>query len=114
KSLGTPAPFLTLDDLVAVCEVVVEASTQAHLQEIAPKALGAGRDLIVLSCGALLGRSDWVALAEQNGCRILVPSGAIAGLDAVKGGAVGPITSVTMESRKEAGGGGGGAGVGAQ
>jgi aspartate dehydrogenase len=100
KSLGAPAPFLTLDELVDASEVVVEASTQAHLQEIAPKALGAGRDLIVLSCGALLGRSDWVALAEQHGCRILVPSGAIAGLDAVKGGAVGPITSVTMESRK--------------
>src|SRR4030095_14879505 len=100
KSLGTPAPFLTLDDLVTASEVVVEASTQAHLQEIAPKALRAGRDLIVLSCGALLGRADWVALAEQNGCRILVPSGAIAGLDGVKGGVVGPITSVTMESRK--------------
>jgi aspartate dehydrogenase len=77
-----------------------QASTQAHLQEIAPKALGAGRDLVVLSCGALLGRADWVALAEANDCRILVPSGAIGGLDAVKGGAVGTITSVTMESRK--------------
>lgn len=100
KSLGTPPPFLSLDELVGACDVVVEASTQAHLQEIAPRALGAGRDLVVLSCGALLGRADWVALAEANGCRILVPSGAIGGLDAVKGGAVGPITSVTMESRK--------------
>jgi aspartate dehydrogenase len=100
KSLGAPVPFLALDDLVRVCDVVVEASTQAHLQEIAPRALGAGRDLVVLSCGALLGRADLVALAEANGCRILVPSGAIGGLDAVKGGAVGPITSVTMESRK--------------
>jgi aspartate dehydrogenase len=100
KSLGAPVPFLALDDLVRVCDVVVEASTQAHLQEIAPRVLGAGRDLVVLSCGALLGRADWVALAEANGCRILVPSGAIGGLDAVKGGAVGPITSVTMESRK--------------
>jgi aspartate dehydrogenase len=100
KSLGTPVPFLPLDALVAASDVVVEASTQAHLQEIAPKALGAGRDLVVLSCGALLGRADWVALAEANDCRILVPSGAIGGLDAVKGGAVGPITSVTMESRK--------------
>ena len=54
----------------------------------------------MLSCGALLGRADWVALAEKHGARILVPSGAIGGLDAVKGGAVGPITSVTMESRK--------------
>jgi aspartate dehydrogenase len=100
KSLGVPVPFLALDELVERCDLVVEASTQAHLQEIAPRALGAGRDLVVLSCGALLGRADWVALAEANHCRILVPSGAIGGLDAVKGGAVGPITSVTMESRK--------------
>jgi aspartate dehydrogenase len=100
KSLGAPVSFLSLDDLVGACDVVVEASTQAHLQEIAPRALGASRDLVVLSCGALLGRADWVALAEANGCRILVPSGAIGGLDAVKGGTVGPITSVTMESRK--------------
>ncbi len=100
KCLRTPVPLLSLDELIAAAEVVVEASTQAHLQEIAPKALGAGRDLVVLSCGALLGRADWVALAEQHGCRILVPSGAIGGLDAVKGGAVGPVASVTMESRK--------------
>jgi aspartate dehydrogenase len=100
KSLGTPVPFVSLDELVAAAEVVVEASTQAHLAEIAPKALGAGRDLVVLSCGALLGRADWVAMADRHGCRIHVPSGAIAGLDGVKGGAVGPITSVTMESRK--------------
>jgi aspartate dehydrogenase len=99
-SLATPVPLLSLDDLVTVCEVVVEASSQAHLQDIAPRALGAGRDLVVLSCGALLGRDDWVALAERQGGRILVPSGAIGGLDAVKGGAVGAVTAVTMESRK--------------
>ena len=100
KSLRTPVPFLSLDDLILVSDLIVEASTQAHLQEIAPKTLTAGRDLVVLSCGALLGRADWVAMADRHGARILVPSGAIAGLDAVKGGAVGPITSVTMESRK--------------
>jgi aspartate dehydrogenase len=98
--LKSRPPFLDLDALVAASDVVVEASGQAHLREIAPKALGAGRDLVVLSCGGLLGRRDWVALAESTGARILVPSGAIAGLDGVKGGAVGPITSVTMESRK--------------
>jgi len=56
QGLGTPAPFLTLDELVAASDLVVEASTQAHLAEIAPRALGAGRDLVVLSCGGLLGR----------------------------------------------------------
>ena len=99
-TLKSPVPFYTLDELVAASDLVVEASTQAHLAQIAPKTLGAGRDLVVLSCGGLLGREDWVALAEHTGARILVPSGAIAGLDGVKGGAIGTVTAVTMETRK--------------
>lgn len=99
-TLGSKPPFLALDDLVEASDLVVEASTQAHLEEIAPKTLGRGRDLVVLSCGGLLGRDDWVKLAEANGARIHVPSGAIAGLDGVKGARVGAVTSVTMETRK--------------
>src|SRR5213594_1108233 len=100
KDLRSPAPFLSLDALVEASNLVVEASTQKHLEEIAPTALKAGRDLVVLSCGGLLGRQDWVDLAEANHCRILVPSGAIAGLDGMKGAREGTITSVTMETRK--------------
>lgn len=99
-TLASAPPFLALDDLIAACDLVVEASTQAHLEEIAPKTLGAGRDLVVLSCGGLLGRADWLALAEAKGARVLVPSGAIAGLDGVKGARIGEITQVTMETRK--------------
>jgi aspartate dehydrogenase len=43
---------------------------------------------------------DWTRLAEKHGCRILVPAGAIAGLDGVKAAREGAITSVTMETRK--------------
>src|ERR687887_2376811 len=100
KGLRSAAPFLSLDDLIDASGLVVEASTQTHLAEIAPKTLTAGRDLVVLSCGGLLGRQDWLKLAEANRCRILVPSAAIAGLDGVKGACVGAIRSVTMETRK--------------
>src|SRR5438445_67940 len=48
KSLGRPAPFLDLAGVIAASDLVVEASTQAHLEEIAPKTLAAGKDLIVL------------------------------------------------------------------
>jgi aspartate dehydrogenase len=99
-TLRPPAPLLPLDDLIAASDIVVEASTQAHLAEIAPRALAAGRDLVVLSCGGLVGRDDWVKLAETHGSRILVPSGAIAGLDGVKGARIGAVTAVTMETRK--------------
>jgi aspartate dehydrogenase len=51
--------------------------------------------------GGLVGVLDeWARLAEKNGCRIFVPSGAIAGLDGVKGAREGRITAVTMETRK--------------
>lgn len=99
-SLPSKPPYLSVDELIQESGLVVESATQAALQDLAPKVLGAGKDLMVLSCGGLLGRSDWVELAERNRCRILVPSGAIAGLDGVKGARVGTITAVTMESRK--------------
>src|SRR5262245_15369369 len=89
KALSTSPPFLDLDALIEAADLVVEASTQGHLAEIAPKALGAGRHLVVLSCGGLLDRDDWIALAAAKGCRIFVPSGAIAGLDGVKGARLG-------------------------
>jgi aspartate dehydrogenase len=100
RTLAAPLPLLDLDALVAASDIVVEASTQAHLEQIAPATLRAGRDLIVLSCGGLLGHQDWIDLARENGCRIHVPSGAIAGLDGIKGARVGAVTSVTMETRK--------------
>jgi aspartate dehydrogenase len=45
-------------------------------------------------------RDEWAQLAEKHGCRIRVPSGAVAGLDGMKGAREGGITSVTMETRK--------------
>lgn len=102
--LGATPPLLPLADLVAASDVVVEASTRAHLEEAAPTVLGAGRDLVVLSCGAVLDHPEWIALAESTGARIHVVSGAIAGLDGLKGARVGAMTSVTMETRKPPGG----------
>lgn len=99
-TLPSKPPFLSREELIQAGDLVIECATQAALQELVPKVLDAGKDLMVLSCGGLLGRSDWVELAEKNRCRILVPSGAIAGLDGVKGARIGAIEHVSMESRK--------------
>ena len=71
------------------------------LREFGPTVLAAGKHLMVLSVGALIGvLDDWTRLAEKHGCRILVPAGAIARLDGVKAAREGAITSVTMEPRQ--------------
>ena len=94
-------PVLPLDALIHGADLIVEAATQEALRQFGPRVLSAGRDLMVLSVGALVGALDeWARLAEAHRCRILVPSGAIAGLDGVKGAREGAITAVSMETRK--------------
>ena len=94
-------PVLPLPELIQRSDLVVEAATQAALLEFGPAVLSSGKHLMVLSVGALVGvLDDWARAAARHGCRILVPSGAIAGLDGVKGAREGRIESVTMETRK--------------
>ena len=45
--------------------------------------LEAGKQVMVLSCGALLPRPELIDLAKTHGGRIIVPTGALLGLDAV-------------------------------
>jgi aspartate dehydrogenase len=99
KAGGFPA--FPLSELIERSDLIVEAATQAALREFGPAVLTAGKDLMVLSVGGLVGVLDeWARLADKHGCRILVPSGAIAGLDGVKGAREGRISAVTMETRK--------------
>jgi aspartate dehydrogenase len=100
-SLPGAPPLLAFAELLQRSDVVVEAATQAALVELAPAILDAGRDLVVLSVGALLDHPEWVARAAARGGRIHAPSAAIAGLDGLKGAAVdGHLDTVLMETRK--------------
>jgi aspartate dehydrogenase len=86
--------------VIARCDLVIEAATQTALSAMASDILGAGKDLMVLSVGALLDHPEWPALAARHGCRLYVPSGAIVGLDGLKGACVGQVDSVTITTRK--------------
>jgi aspartate dehydrogenase len=97
---GSP-PYLPLPALIEAADLIVEAATQAALIEAAPAILDAGRDLLVLSVGGLLEHPDWVGRAARHGGRIHAPSGAIGGLDVLKGAAVaGHLDQVAVETRK--------------
>ena len=56
--------------------------------------------MLIMSVGGLLGRDEWFREAAEKGCRIYVPSGAIAGLDGIKSASVGRIDSAVLTSRK--------------
>jgi aspartate dehydrogenase len=85
---------------LAAADIVVEAAPAAVFEAIAMPAIAAGRILIACSAGALLPRMHLVEAARQSGARIVVPTGALLGLDAVRAAAEGRLERVTMETRK--------------
>ena len=95
-----PVPVLPLARLADTADIVVECAPAAVLRDIAEPALAAGRTLIVLSCGALFDNFDLVDLARRQGGRILVPTGALLGLDALQAAAQGAIARIHMITRK--------------
>jgi aspartate dehydrogenase len=101
EGFARPAPVVPLAALAqADLDIVVECAPAALLRDIAEPALRAGRTLITLSCGALLDNFELVDLAKRHGGRILVPTGALLGLDAVQAAAEGEIARVHMITRK--------------
>jgi aspartate dehydrogenase len=100
STLNNPPSVLDLRDLTNVADVIVECSPPEYFAEIAESALSKGRILIPLSVTSLLPRPDLIDIARDNGGRIIVPSGAIVGLDAVHAASYGTIHSVVMKTNK--------------
>ncbi len=95
-----PVPVVALADLPKTCEVVVECLPAAAFEEIAYATIRAGRTFVACSVGQLVARMDLVDEAERHGARIIVPTGALLGLDAVRAAAEGTLNSVTIVTRK--------------
>ena len=99
-SQGLDAPVVALDALPDHADLAVECAPAAILPDICRPMLEAGRTVLVLSCGALLQRPELIEIARVHGGQIIVPTGALLGLDAVTAAAEGTIHSVRMTTRK--------------
>lgn len=103
ENIGADAPVLAVEALPEIADVVVECAPASVFAAIATPALEAGRILMPISVAALMDHGHLVEIARQRGGRIVVPSGALLGLDAVRAAAEGTIHSVRMVTRKPPG-----------
>ena len=95
-----PPKIVALGDLAEHADVILEAVPARHFAEIANPAIARGRILMPLSVGQLLTHMHLIDEAKRTGARILVPTGALLGLDAVRAVAEGPVASVKIITRK--------------
>lgn len=99
-TLSSPVAQYALEDIADHCEFVLESLPPRMFEDLARPVLAASKTLIVLSASQLLGKDDLLQLAKDNGGQIIVPSGAILGIDALKAVAVGDLKSVTIKTSK--------------
>lgn len=100
KEVGISAAIVDLDALPDHADIALECAPAAVLEAICGPMLARGKRVMVLSCGALLPRMHLVDQARMAGGQIIVPTGALLGLDAVTAAAEGDIRSVVMTTRK--------------
>ncbi|MSP51007.1 MAG: aspartate dehydrogenase [Alphaproteobacteria bacterium] len=98
--LTRPVPLVDAAGLASACDVIVECVPRAAFIAIAQPALEAGRVLVTVSGAGLLAHPEVVELAKRHGGRIILATGALLGLDAVRAAAEGTIRSITMVTRK--------------
>src|SRR3989338_1461472 len=90
----------SLKDLIRSCDFVVEAVAAKDTKEIIKTVLKAKKSLLAMSVGKLLDAGELFSLAIKNKCSILLPSGAIGGLDAIKAAGLMNISKITLTTRK--------------
>jgi aspartate dehydrogenase len=93
-------PLIEPEAFAAHADLAIECTPPSVLERICRPMLEAGKQVMVLSAGALLPRPDLIELAKARSGQIIVPSGALLGLDAVAAAAEGKIHSVRMTTRK--------------
>jgi len=102
--IGDMIALRTPTALAEDCDVVVECLPPALFREVAIAAIDRGRIFMPLSVAQLLDNWDLIERAKQKHARILPPTGALLGLDAVRAVAEGEIHSIKMITRKPPGG----------
>mgnify|MGYP006273796523 FL=1 len=103
-TLAHPVKVLSIEALEPEADLVIECAPAAILGDIIGPFLRARKRALVLSVGALLSRPELIELARETGGAIMVPTGALIGLDAMLAAAEGQIHSVRMVTRKPPGG----------
>jgi len=100
RSFGIDVPICDSGRLPQIADYIVECAPAAVFDQVVRPLLDAGKRVIALSVGAILSHPDLIDLARTRGGQIIVPTGALLGLDAVCAAAEGKIESVTMVTRK--------------
>lgn len=89
--------------VVDAADIVIECANKGVVETFIPRALEQGKRVVLLTIGALaddLLRERLLALARAKGGKIHLPSGAVMGIDGVRGARESGLKAVTLVTTK--------------
>ncbi|WNC69526.1 aspartate dehydrogenase [Thalassotalea nanhaiensis] len=95
-----PVAVVAADELANIVDVIVECAPTSAFMNVAKPILKQGKILVTVSGAAILQNPSIVDVAKNNSGQIILATGALLGLDAVRAAAESTIHSVTMVTRK--------------
>ena len=97
---SAPAPFMTLKECASESEVLVEAASAEAVPEILAQAMRRCIAVVAISGCAFLRNQELQREARKAGLRLLLPSGAVAGLDGVLSAREEATTQICLTIRR--------------
>ena len=89
-----------ISDAINVSDLIIEAASPGIVPDLVREAIDAGKDVMVMSIGGFLGNEQLIDDAREKGIRLILPSGAISGIDAIKASKEAGIKEVMITTRK--------------
>jgi len=99
-ALKNKPAYLKPGEMVHAVDFIVEAGGILAVAEILPLIVEHNKRLLVISVGGLVGQESLLQKIEAGRGELFIPSGALAGLDAVKALPKSEIASVTLTTTK--------------
>ena len=103
KRIIKKAEIKPVKDFLKHVDVVFEAASQGAVEEYAEMTVKAGKDLVIMSVGSLFNdkfRKTLEISAKKTNCKIIIPSGAVCGIDGVFSGSADDVDEVTLVTTK--------------
>jgi len=88
------------EEMVDLSDIIVEAVAPFAVKDVLAAVISGGKDAMIMSVGGVLGNEGLLEKAIERGLRIIFPSGAVSGIDALKAARIAGIDSVTLTTRK--------------
>ncbi len=93
---------VSLERLIRDCDLVIESASAAVSGRIAKECLAHNKNVLIMSVGGLLSDGDFARLLKRSRGKLWIPSGAVAGVDALLAAREAKLWRVTLITTKPA------------